>query len=356
MASFNPAQIRLARESRGYSQSQLAEKVSGLAQSNLSKMEKGFLPVTRVMMERIAVALEYPVSFFEKSTQQTPMGAFYYRKRASLTKKTLMVMEAKRDVIRLLVDQLLDSVEIPEYQIPPMRVTSTLSARDIARRIRNYLQLPMGPIIDPVVILENHGIIIYEMDFNTDKLMGFTIHTDKGQPIIFINSNMPNDRKRFTLAHELGHLVMHLPFPELDIDDKTIEFEADEFAGEFNMPITDAYRDLSQIRLSNLGQLKSYWKISKAAILKQAVSAHIISADRYKYFMIELSRMGERKREKGMVEWYAPSLLTQIVNTHINELKYSLEELASMLGVSVNDCKQLLCFPTHPKVRIMSYA
>lgn len=355
MTRFNPTQIKLARESRGYSQSQLADKISGLAQSNLSKMEKGLLPVTDKMIERIAQVLSYPVSFFEKKTQHTPIGAFYYRKRSSLTKKTLMVMEAKRDVIRLIVDQLLDSVDIPEYQAPSMKVTPNLSARDIARRIRNYLCLPAGPIVDPVTVLENHGIIIYEMDFNTDKLMGFTIHTDKGQPIIFLNSNMPNDRKRFTLAHELGHLIMHLPFPELDIEDKVIELQADEFAGEFNMPILDAYNDLSQVRLNTLGLLKSYWKISKAAILKQAVAARTITADRYKYFMIELSRSGERKQEKGFVEWNAPSLLTQIIDMHLTDLNYSQKELADMLGISISDCQQLLFPSARTKLRLMQY-
>ncbi|WP_410672237.1 ImmA/IrrE family metallo-endopeptidase [Amycolatopsis sp. cmx-4-68] len=50
------------------------------------------------------------------------------------------------------------------------------------------------------------------------------------QPLILLNRGRLPDRERFTLAHEVGHLLMH----ELPADDQ--EKEADRFAGEFLAP------------------------------------------------------------------------------------------------------------------------
>ncbi len=343
MAIIYNHQLKIARESRGLTQTQLAKSITNLSQSNLSKMEQGLLPVTGEALVNIANALNYPVSFFYKKNQQPSDGTFYYRKRITLTKSILMKIEAQRDILRMAVDELLQSVEVKECYVPHIPATDDMTPSDIARKVRAFLKVPKGPVQEPIKLLEDAGIIVYEMDFHTDKLMGFTIYTDMGQPIIFINKNMPNDRKRFTLAHELGHLVMHISFDVYE-DDKVIEQQADEFASEFNMPLLDCLSDIQNLKFSSLNGLKLYWKCSKAAILRRALTAKTISPDRYKYFMIELSRIGERKTEKGIVDLDKPQLLNQILELHIKDLHYSKTEIAQMISISEKDCNELL-FP-----------
>jgi Zn-dependent peptidase ImmA (M78 family) len=170
-------------------------------------------------------------------------------------------------------------------------------------------------------------------------------------PIRFVNKGMPNDRKRFTLGHELGHIVMHLRF-NLEEDDKTVESQADEFSSEFNMPLLDCINDISGLRLSDLGSLKSYWMMSKSAIIRRALTAKVITAERYKYFMIELSRMGERKNERGLVALDTPTLSKQIIDLHINELNYTKEELYRMLGLYYEDCVNLFLRPNPLHMRL----
>lgn len=344
--NINGKQIQLARESRGISQTELAKRVPNLSQSNLSKMEVNKLPITTETLVNVAEVLGYPMQFFYKPTQQTPMGAFYFRKRMSIPKTSLRIIEAQRDIVRMVVDELLRSVEVKDCNLPHMRVGENLSPSDIARRVRSFFRLPRGPIDNPVQMLEDAGIIVYEIDLmdssisNGDKMMGFSIYTDCGQPIIFVNKNMPNDRKRFTLMHELGHLVMHIPF-DLTDDDKTIEIQADEFSSEFNMPLLDCYEDLKYFKIAKLGSLKSYWKMSKAAIIRRALSIGVINQKQYTYCMIELSRCGERKNESGYVELDNPSLLKQMIDMHLNELNYSKEELCELLGLSRQDFTEL---------------
>ena len=60
--------IKIARESRGLSQSDLS-KLIGVTQATLSRFEKGVLDVTPDAVKKIGVALNYPESFFERDVR-----------------------------------------------------------------------------------------------------------------------------------------------------------------------------------------------------------------------------------------------------------------------------------------------
>ena len=81
-----------------------------------------------------------------------------------------------------------------------------------------------------------------------DKFDGLTMFTSNQAPVIWINRNIPNDRKRFSLAHELGHLVMHLRSENLEKPEDQKEIEANEFAGEFLMPESQCKEDLYNLK------------------------------------------------------------------------------------------------------------
>ena len=325
-----------ARESRGFTQNQLVEKIPNLNQGNYSKMEKGLLPIPLETLSKIANTLNYNESFFYKRSVNTPVSSFYYRKRISIPKSQLSILESRLDILRLIIDELLESVDIPEFKIPQYEVTDKLSPTSIAIKIREHLKLGRGPIPNLIDTLEASGIIIYSFKIDIPKFDGITLVTDKGQPVIFINDAMPNDRKIFSIVHELGHLIMHIPFSPLP-DGRDEEKEANKFTGEFLMPYLDCRNDLMDLRYSSLGVLKSYWKVSKAAIVYRAKSINAITPDRFTNLNIELSKNGEKKKESGFIDISEPKLITLIINTHENELGYSLDEMLQLLGISDND-------------------
>jgi len=127
----------------------------------------------------------------------------------------LSILESKLDILRIMVDELLESVDIPQFKIPQFEITDNLSPSDVAIKVREFLKLPRGPIINIVEVLEAAGIIIHFFKIGVPKFDGITLVTDKGQPILFVNDSLPNDRKIFTIAHELGHLIMHIPISPL---------------------------------------------------------------------------------------------------------------------------------------------
>ena len=114
----------------------------------------------------------------------------------------------------------------------------------MAQSIRQLWLLPRGPVDDVTSLLETAGVIVIGFDFGTDLCDGFSQHgSDNLPPIIFTNTRQPKDRLRFSLVHELGHIVMHrLPNPNM-------EAEANRFAAEFLMPTSDITKDFYNLSL-----------------------------------------------------------------------------------------------------------
>ena len=244
MNSINYQNITLARESRGLTQSGLSKEVKGLTQGNLSRIEKGLLPISDSLLAEISKALNYPLCFFYKKSQTSSSGSLFYRKRVSMSQKQLSILEAKVEILNMVIDELMESVDVPELNIPHCDVSGSNTTPVLAFKLREYLGIKRGPLEQIVSILERNGVIVFFLDIDNDKFDGVTKLTNKSQPVIFINANMPNDRKRFTIGHELGHLVMHLRAHFDDVEDQEKERQANEFSAEFNLPFVECKRSL----------------------------------------------------------------------------------------------------------------
>ena len=355
-SKVNFRNLLLARESRGITQTNMAKAIEGLNQGNLSKMEKGLLPISEDILTKIAVFLDYPTSFFYKQSQNRELNSFFYRKRVTISSKAITQLEAKFDLTRIAIDELLDSVDIPEFSIPSIPVSERCRPDEIADRIRIYFGLSRGPIEKITALLESHGVIVIFIKDAPEKFFGVTMFTNKSQPVVFINEDLSNDAKRFTLGHELGHLVMHLRENNTyQKDEKELDREADMFSSEFNMPEEDCKNDLFRLKYKDLPTIKAYWKLSKSAICYKAKSMGVLGDSQYRYFMMQLSSSGQRKKENEYVDIDEPTLLEKIVDVHINNLHYSFDELSEMIGISTNDIQSLLPHKeaVRPKFRII---
>lgn len=325
--------IKLARDSRGLSQSHLSELL-GVAQATLSRFEKGLLTVTPDVAQKLAKELNYPVSFFEKDIRMVGGTSLFYRKRATMTVRDLSMLEGKITILCKGIDELMESVDIPELRIPSVEPSEDNTPQEIAYKIRQFLKVPSGPIDNIVSLLEKNGVIVMFLDVDDmEKFDGLTMFTTNQAPVIWINRNMPNDRKRFSLAHELGHLVMHLRSENLDKSEEQKELEANEFAGEFLMPKSQCREDLFNLKYGDLGVKKYYWKVSKAAIIYRARELDCISEQTSKYLYVTLGRNGERKTESVQVPIDTPKIVRKMLDLHLSELQYSMGELSDIVGL-----------------------
>lgn len=336
--------IRIARGSRGLTQQELSKLVS-ISQVSLSRMEKGDVMVPHSIIEKLAKALDYPESFFGKqiSLNETP-NSFFYRKRASLKVKDQEIITKKIHIYNRVIDILLESVDIPDFCIPQIDCSDEYQADEIAYRLKQHLNIQLGPISKITNLIEKCGVIVHflNVDESCDKFDGLATFTTKGYPVIYINNNMPNDRKRFSMAHELGHLTMHLRSDNLRKGQDEQEMEANLFAGEFLLPHSECISDLSNIKMRNLPYLKAKWLVSKAAIIHRARELECITEDTATYFYITLGRNKERKIEQGLVPIDFPTIIPKMIKMHIEELEYSMDELYSHLGINQVDLDELL--------------
>src|SRR4051812_13763467 len=94
--------------------------------------------------------------------------------------------------------------------------TSTTNApfiprEDIEKRANEVLRqhgLETIPV-DPVVLANQLGIKVFNAKFSDDSLVGMI--AKRGADItLLVNQSDPPARKRFTIAHELGHHFLHL--------------------------------------------------------------------------------------------------------------------------------------------------
>lgn len=321
---MNYRQLIFAREYRGYSQSELAKEIKGLSQSNLSKYEKGVSSLSEEMVLKIINFLDFPENWLEQKISNLPENA-HYRKRTNINKKIKTDIEYSNRIVGYLVDQMSDAIEWPEFTLKPLDIEEGYTPEQIAKYARKCLGLnPSDPVRNIISLLESKGIIVIEINSN-EKFDGVSFITDKGNPIIIINKEFSNDRKRYTLSHELGHSLMHI-FPVPEHRDK--EKEADKFASEFLMPADAIISSLKNLRLSYLAELKRYWLTSMASIIRRAKDLGCIDYDKYQYLVIELSRNGKKKQEDVVVYIDEPRLFIEAYRLHKNELNYSDEELS----------------------------
>lgn len=335
--------IKLARESRGLTQKELA-KLVGITQVSLSRMEKSDAIIALPIIEKIGKTLNYPISFFDKIFDDREIqSSLFYRKRATMKVHDLNIINRRIQIINKVIDTLLDAVEIPEFSIPAIECTDEYQADEIAYRLKKYLKFPSSPIPNIVNTIEKCGVIVCFLNTGNsgDKFDGLTTFTTKGYPVIYLNDNMPNDRKRFNLIHELGHLTMHMRSENLKKSEEEKEEEANLFAAEFLLPRATCITDLSNMRLRDLPELKSKWMVSKAFLIHRAKELCCISENTSKYYYITLGRNGEKKQESGYVPIDRPTILNKMIGLHLNSLAYSMDEMSDMLGLCKDEILEL---------------
>ena len=329
MQRVNHKMIVLARESRGLTQTELA-KLMGIPQGNLSRMERGDIILKDENLENLCTILKYPESFFYQDNQICAADT-YYRKAVTVDQKTKLKAEAIMNIYKFNIEEMLKDLEVSTNNIPVLREQYE-SAEKMAMYLRSYWNIPKGAIENLSKVAEDNGIIIIQMDFETDKIDGRTILTNTGHPIIFINSNAPGDRQRLTLAHEIGHLILHLGnMPLFGRDEET---EAWNFGLEFLMPMVEVKYDFNNnINLEKLADLKRVWKISMQSILYRIQNSGLATYNQCRYLWSQISARGWKKVEPIEIPKETPTLMNRMVNMFISELGYTKDEVANILKV-----------------------
>lgn len=164
-------------------------------------------------------------------------------------------------------------------------------ADDAARLVRMQWGMPACPVRNLVGWIESAGCMVIEEDFGTTRVDGMSQWVND-IPVIFLNSAAPTDRKRLTLAHELGHLSLHSNEAVEELEE-----QANAFAAEFLMPIEVIRPQLRNLRVDRLFDLKREWAVSMGALVEHAYRAGLLTPAQRTSMWKALSARGWRTRE-----------------------------------------------------------
>ena len=222
----------------------------------------------------------------------------------------------------------------------PVRVSTIEEAERLANRLRSQWEVGNRPLDNLVQIAEDRGLIVIAWDDDSDKFDGLSGWCG-AHPVIVINENRSTDRLRFSLAHEIGHLVMDAS----DVGGNE-EALAHRFAAALLVPPEQAYHELGRKRNAldweELKLLKRKYGMSMSAWIRRARDLEIISERTYKDMNIALSSRGWRKKEPAdYVGDEEPLQLEQMVQRVVAEGLVSPDRFISV-GIKTNEpeCQQ----------------
>ena len=296
-----PSRIKQARVSRGYSMADLGNLV-GASRQAISKYEIGTYTPTEAVLSRIASVLRYEISFFRKplpSDAASPSTVFF-RSRRSTTKKSKEAAKEKIAIFQEIDKYLRQFVSFPKVNLPTIDYHFTYEQLNIqqieefAMAVRNNWGLGNAPIVNLTNVFQKNGIMISVMNLNNKKIDAFSVWKD-AIPYIFLSSEKYSDvRLRFTLAHELGHLLLHANYiNEEEIQTKVIfdkiEKEADLFAAALLLPATTFSNDIYSTSIDHFINLKKKWKASIGSMIYRCQDLDLLTENQIKYLKDQMS-------------------------------------------------------------------
>ena len=334
--------LQRARKVAGLSMSKLAEEV-GVSANAIKKYEHGINMPSSNNLLKMAKALDVRTEYFFRPVE-VELEEIEYRKKFNLPKKLLNRLTA--DVMNqaerwaMLLDLYPDTDNpIPTFSLPtqlPKEIDDFEEIEHISNQMRHEWNLGLDPIPELVTAMESKGTMIICMQVeDVNQFDGLAGRIGK-IPVIVFSNHLPGDRQRFTLAHELGHLVLSSRLAEKLNEEKA----CNRFAGAFLLPKKAVVEIIGKrrhmIEPIELLLLKHEFGISMTAILMRLEQCGVISANLKKQYFIEFSKLGWRKKEPGKPYPKENTFrFKQLVCRALAEEYIGESKAAELLGMSV---------------------
>lgn len=208
-----------------------------------------------------------------------------------------------------------------------------------ARGLRAYWGLGLDPIPNLVELLEERGIKVLSMDLTNIDGLTARVRREDGSVafVVVVNRRDWGERQRFTIAHELGHMVLDVA-PKVDG-----EKAAHRFAGAFLMPAETLRAEIGRRRKSmgwsELFDLKRILGVSVQALTYRCKDLGIFNKTLFRLLFDEFSRRGWRSppyREPHAMSSEEPKRFERLCLRALAEGAISEAKAADLLGISVH--------------------
>lgn len=307
----------------------------------VAKYEKGQIVPNSEKLIEFANAYSVKVLDLLKSYNTPEMKFNAFRKKQRLQGQNL---ELLKEIIQNKVADYLEVIELNEIKSSNIKLKKYScdifeDAEDAADSFRKDYELSINqPISDLINILENLGIIIIQIDNSDERFSDFDGLSEivNGIPIIVLLKDEDGARQRFTIAHELGHLVLNIKNEQLDE-----EKMCNKFAGALLMPKNAVIKEFGNSRFNisyyELTAFKREYKVSMAAIVYRLKELNIISEYLFRKINISFSSNGFKKKEPIQIEPEESYQFNKLVHKLEVDNIISLNRACELLGISIDE-------------------
>ena len=335
---FYAQRLTLARELRGFTKTELANRINKTAGA-ISHFEGGRSQPDPATVGSLTLALGVPDEFFATSLHSARLSLddCNFRSLRSASQRERRQLLAFGTLLAEAEAVLSEYVELPAVNLETHPIDDASELEGRATELRRSWGLGDGPVHEVVRLLERNGIVVAFIPSSCERVDAFSFW-QRGQPFVFIVEGKPPSRQRFDAMHELGHLLVHA---DAIPGDKQLEVEANAFAAEFLMPRAGLLPHLRGMRptLEAFYELKKHWGVSAAALIRRAFDLGVIRESAYRRLYKQLTTSGARRREPFELEQSAPTLLASaaaqspgVASTLCERLGVRGLELDALLG------------------------
>lgn len=359
--------LKRFRIARGMSLTDLETAIDRfVSSSTLSKYEKGTGQPSAKTLNRIAAAfgIKSAQLWGEQPCDVEPIA---FRKRTKLGKKEqerIKAFATEEIEKRIWLQEQISEQNTLELPILGITVQNLDDAEKAAYTLRKMLNLGIGPIENLISVLEDHGIYIIEINasesFDGISAVARDAHDKVIAAAITIRSDVPGDRQRLNITHELGHLILDI---NKNIDPEKAAFR---FGAAFLAPAEQLRKDVGQKRKrfykKQLVDLKNRYGMSIQAILYRLKDLKIITDAYYRKWCVDVSKLGWKKQEPIERQPEKPERFHQQAHHALSEGLITEKDAARLLNQtgqtspdeSLSEQRQFLALPKKERHRILS--
>lgn len=267
---FEPARLTQARARKSKTKADLAAAV-GVSPAAIGQYEAGVNSPRADVVERMAKELEVRPGFFRVGRPLAPLDTInaHFRSLRAAKVSDRQKALATAALVWELTFTLERFVRLPEPDLPALPPGT--SPAEAAAALRRHWSLPDGPVKHLVATVESHGIVVaVRPRGEIDTVDAFSVVIVE-RPIIVTTPRRTENvfKHRFSIAHELGHLLLHTDPSGYGV---TIENQADEFAAAFLTPAAAMDAALpARLDLAALDRLGRQWGVSSHSLVRRMV-------------------------------------------------------------------------------------
>lgn len=334
MTDFNPARLVLARHSKGWTKTKLAKVVDITARRLADYENRGDVPPPDTLAD-LASALKVDEGFFFGPDVRHPDNVSFRSLRAMPAGVRDMALAAAAMTVE--VSDWIDN----RFELSAPRLPDDLAGAEpsiAAAVLREQWGLGMQPAPNLVHLAELMGIRVFALAVSHRTLDAFSFWAS-GTPFILINARGTAERRRWDVAHEIGHLLLHGGGHHLP-SDRGREDEADQFASALLLPAEGIRRDA--IRPSHLDAVRQYklrWKVSAVSMIRRLHQLEYLSDWQYRTLIVEASKANLRRVEDDIPAETSPTLT--MVLGELRERKVGPRTIADELQLRVVDVRNM---------------